>query len=603
MRLSAGQRNLLLRLLLATGTFCATFCLFALLSGGIPVWILEIRLARIAEGLGPLAGRIAPALATAALLFTAFRWVQGTRTAVIGDGPAEIYSLGTGTQYAFKGEIYHSKDLRKRNSRVAVSADVLYRHLHCIGGSGSGKTVSVLQNLAVQHILKGGGLVVIDGKTDYDTVRLLAWAAEKAGRQREFHLFDLADERISETYNPLIHGSPSEIAEKILSTFDFSDVFYEQRQRMAMYAFIDAIVGVREITRKPFNFRDILWILYYIPHSLRYLRELLSEIPEARDAREQLRMLEIEPLKALMEQTAGVRSLMHRYSYALPSPVRINSYAPDIDMEAIIRNHEIAYFSLNSMTYQKTAYCTARLVLQDIQAVAGKFQYEIKSSKLPFLIFMDEAGEYLYDSFETFLKQSRSAGFGCVIMHQAMGDLKKVRLDFTSQVTSNTETKAILKINDPSTREWISKALGKMIVKRRLDGKSYGHVFESVDGVIPRSQERTIETEDAVIRPEMLAALSAGTGYLAHGSDVFRVRFDYHENLLSEARRIKLGFVERRWAEETGSGMNIDRGLKRYLRENVKDLRGPLLDEMEPETTPAEKPLQQPSPHVHKKTA
>ena len=379
-------------------------CIRDRLSGGIPVWILEIRLARIAEGLGPLAGRIAPALATAALLFTAFRWVQGTRTAVIGDGPAEIYSLGTGTQYAFKGEIYHSKDLRKRNSRVAVSADVLYRHVHCIGGSGSGKTVSVLQNLAVQHILKGGGLVVIDGKTDYDTVRLLAWAAEKAGRQREFHLFDLADERISETYNPLIHGSPSEIAEKILSTFDFSDVFYEQRQRMAMYAFIDAIVGVREITRKPFNFRDILWILYYIPHSLRYLRELLSEIPEARDAREQLRMLEIEPLKALMEQTAGVRSLMHRYSYALPSPVRINSYAPDIDMEAIIRNHEIAYFSLNSMTYQKTAYCTARLVLQDIQAVAGKFQYEIKSSKLPFLIFMDEAGEYLYDSFETFLK-------------------------------------------------------------------------------------------------------------------------------------------------------------------------------------------------------
>ena len=39
-------------------------------------------------------------------------------------------------------------------------------------------------------------------------------------------------------------------------------------------------------------------------------------------------------------------------------------------MEAIIRNHEIAYFSLNSVTYQKTAYCTARLVLQDIQAVA-----------------------------------------------------------------------------------------------------------------------------------------------------------------------------------------------------------------------------------------
>ena len=161
MRLSVGQRNLLLRLLLATGTFCATFGLFALLSGGIPAWILEIRLARIAEGLGPLAGRIAPAVATAALLLTALRWVQGTRTAVRGDGPAEIYSLGTGTQYAFKGEIYHSKDLRKRNSRVAVSADVLYRHVHCIGGSGSGKTVSVLQNLAVQHILKGGGLVVL----------------------------------------------------------------------------------------------------------------------------------------------------------------------------------------------------------------------------------------------------------------------------------------------------------------------------------------------------------------------------------------------------------------------------------------------------------
>ena len=606
MKAKTGRRNLLIRLAWANITFFGMFFAFAVFAGGVPPWLLELPWLAVPKAIGLLVWHSRYALVVDLAAGVALSLLRGGKKVIIvdeGHTPRHVYDLGQGVCLAFRGETFNEERLRRIRCRVLVDSGPLFRHLHCLGSSGSGKTVSILQNLAVQHIEKGGGLVVLDGKTDYDTVRLLALAAQRAGRIRQFHLFDLADEKISKTYNPLIHGSPSEIAEKILSTFDFSDIFYEQRQRMAMYAFVDAVVRVRDLTKKPFNFRDILWIMYYIPESLQYLKEQLKDIPEAKDAREQLTMLQLEPIKSLKEQIAGIRSLMHRYSYTIPDPVRVNSYSPDIDMERVIRNNEIVYFSLNSMTYQETAYCMARLVLQDIQAVAGKLQYERRDVTLPFLIFMDEAGEYLYENFETFLKQSRSAGFGCIIMHQAMGDLKKPRADFTSQVRSNTEIKVVLPINDPVTRDAMSEAFGKMIVKRSVEGKSFGHVFEQVDGVIPRTQERAMEDEDFVIRPEMIDALHAGEGYVRHKTELFKVKFNYHEGFLKRARRVSLPIVQRRWTEELGSGMNISVGLKQYLRKRGKtDVQ--FLDEMTEGQTPQPAPRDgSPATETHRSTA
>lgn len=586
--LGAGKRNLLFRLGIFLGCFLAVFFSFAALTGGIPAWLSGTELVReIAAAMTFLFSRAVTALSCvfcAGLLLVLFSRRSGTWAVLGGLGAAgRVLRLGKGRWCRVRGEVYRSDDMTLKKVGVAVSPEVLFRHMHVIGGSGSGKTVSILQNLAVQHILMGGGLLVIDGKTDYDTIRLLYWAALKAGRAGEFHLFDLATPEVSQTYNPLIHGEPHELAEKILTTFDFSDVFYEQRQREVIHSTIKAIFEVKKLMGKPFNFRDVLWVLYYMPHSIRYLLELLRDVsgPETKEARDQLRLLDQEPDRLLFEQTAGVRSQMYRYAYAIPDPVRVNSYVPDIDLEGIIRRGEIAYFSLSSMTYQETAYCLARLVLQDVQSIAGKLQYEPRRSGLPFLIFMDEAGEYLYREFETFLKQSRSSGFGCIIMHQAVGDLVRRRgVDFRSQVESNTDTKVILRVSDPETREHMSRSFGTVISRRKVRGKSYGHLLEGIEGVLARSQEREIEEEEPLLRPETIASLRTGEGILFYGEQMFRVKFGRPKELLEEARRLKLPHVQRRWTEELGAGLMMDRRLKQYLSANFPNLGRPFLDEL-----------------------
>ena len=587
MKLSAGKKNLLIRAAIYHAVMLAVFGLFAFFTGGIPQWLSGASLVR---GLAVLVkGLFFSCMVTFLVLgFGAFAlFCTFTRLRYSGALVGEVkkicaYLLGRGKWWRVKGEVYHSDLVSQERTVLTVSPSAFYRHVHVIGGSGSGKTVSVLQNLAVQHILRGGGLIVLDGKTDYDTIKLLYWAAVKAGRRHEFHLFDLAAPELSETYNPLIYGNSGEIAEKVLSTFDFSDVFYEQRQRMAMYTTVKAIVEIKRLMGRPFNFRDLLWILYYLPYSLDFLYELLKDVKtkEAAEARDQLKMLRREPTRTLFEQTAGIRSQMYRYSYALPDPLMINSYSPSIDLKRAILNSEIVYFSLNSMTYQQMAYCTARLVLQDVQSIAGELQYRRPNSSLPFLIFMDEAGEYLYEEFETFLKQSRSAGFGCVIMHQAVGDLLKRYGDFRSQVESNTELKVILRVNDPETRDHISKSLGRITSRRKIEGKSYGHLLEGVEGVLGRTQEREIEEDVPFLRPETIAALKTGQGIVISGHQMFRVKFNYFPDLLEEVQKLELPRVRRRWADELFSGLCIDVKLKQYLIEKRIPLDRPFPDEL-----------------------
>lgn len=595
--MTAGRRNLLLRLSVFGGFHLLVFLGLVFLSGGIPKWLGGSALygylkAVVSTEMGSFVVGIV--LPCALLLYLAVKVPPLGWSVTAGTSPEGLY-LGHGRWWMFKGDVYHSENLKTKEVKLVVGDDVLCRHMHVLGGSGSGKTVSVLQNLALQHIERGGGMIVLDAKTDYDTIRLLYLAAVKAGRQHEFHLFDLADPLISESYNPLMHGEPHEIAEKVLSTFDFSDVFYEQRQRMTMHSTIKAIVEVQKLLGKPFNFRDLLWVLYFIPHSLDFLFELLKDVPgrEAADTREQLEMLKKEPVKNLVEHIAGVKSQLHRYSYGLPDPFKINSYKPQIDLKRIIERGEIAYFSLNSMTYQQIAYCTARLVLQDVQSIAGRLQYGERRSKLPFIIFMDEAGEYLYEEFETFLKQSRSAGFACIIMHQAAGDLRK-RVDFRSQVESNTEMKVILRVNDPETRESFSRTLGTMIAKRKIVGRSYGHFLEGVEAVLPRSQEREIEEEIPLLRPESLAALQTGAGYVVWGMNIFRVKFPYHRKLLAQAKKVKLPYVGPSSSVEAHGGMRIDLQLKAYLRRKGIKEEKPFPDEL-----PVEIPRQQLDSHRH----
>ncbi len=586
-RLSAGRKNLLIRMAIYHVMMAISFILFAAFTGGVPAWLSGASLVKgfLALLKGIFFSTTLSLLALGLVLAAAFYFYSKYRWSGVLVGTSQkthAYLLGRGKWWRVKGEIYHSDLVSQEKAVLVVSPNVFFKHVHVIGGSGSGKTVSVLQNLAVQHILRGGGLVVIDGKTDYDTIKLLYWAAIKAGRRHQFHLFDLATPEISETYNPLIYGNSNEIAEKVLSTFDFSDVFYEQRQRMAMYTTVKAIVEIKRLMGRPFNFRDLLWILYYLPYSLDFLYELLKDVKtkEAAEARDQLKMLRQEPTKLLFEQTAGIRSQMYRYSYTLPDPLMINSYAPSIDLKRAILNNEIVYFSLNSMTYQQTAYCTARLVLQDIQSIAGQLQYNRPNSHLPFLIFMDEAGEYLYEEFETFLKQSRSAGFGCIIMHQAVGDLLKKHADFRSQVESNTEFKVILRVNDPETREHISKSLGRITSRRKIEGKSYGHLLEGIEGVLGRTQEREIEEDVPFLRPETIAALSVGQGIVIHGPQMFRINFNYFPDLLKEVQALELPRIRRRWADEAFSGLLIDVKLKQYLLEKHGRFDRPFLDEI-----------------------
>ena len=93
--------------------------------------------------------------------------------------------------------------------------------MQILGGTGTGKTESVIFNLIKQDINNHHPVVVIDGKGDLSFLRFL----ERFSPKSTLKVFDLNGEG-SLSYNPLDNGSAIEASERLFNSLTWSEEFY-----------------------------------------------------------------------------------------------------------------------------------------------------------------------------------------------------------------------------------------------------------------------------------------------------------------------------------------------------------------------------------------
>lgn len=150
----------------------------------------------------------------------------------------------------------------------------------------------------------------------------------------------------------------------------------------------------------------------------------------------------------------------------------------------------------------------------------------MKSKPKFFSCILDDFQDYIYEGFGALLNKSRSANVGVVFSHQALGDLDKVSEAFRNVVSTNTNIKVVMRMNDPDTCDHFAKTLGTKtttkLTQKTQDGSATG------DGSVR-------EVEEFNFHPNVFKNLGTGYGIVSiphrHGMKNLKVKFAMRSEL------------------------------------------------------------------------
>jgi type IV secretory pathway TraG/TraD family ATPase VirD4 len=208
------------------------------------------------------------------------------------------------------------------------------------------------------------------------------------------------------------------------------------------------------------------------------LRTLSSLVPQAQRDRE------LEPIigrwKDFQIESSGMRAqldtlLMTDFGELLASA------APTLDLADVYANHGIAYFALPVARFPQTGPLVAKLIIGDLNAVAGLVQ----DGELPKgfqSVVIDEFAAFAMPEFVDLLNKARSAGMAMTISHQSMrGDLEGISEGYVGQVADNTNVKICLRQTDDA--EYVAGLGGTRTVVKRTEQTQATFLGDSQTGL------------------------------------------------------------------------------------------------------------------------
>jgi len=433
---------------------------------------------------------------------------------------------------------------------VWVSDEYLMRHLFCIGQSGVGKTVFAM-NLLFQQIQRGGGALFIDGKIDSSNMQQIKNFVKWTGRQHDLLIInpDKPDEFPTNTYNPILHGDPDEIADRLLQLIPSTESnpgadHYKQEAKQALNTLIAAL----QACRLKFNMIDLVVLLINQRAMKELENKLLVAAPEDEATKnfslflDKFRMpdwdknnpggIDMNKLKGSLGGIAG-----RLYTFGTGNFGQImNTYDPDVVIYDAIRSNKIIYAALPTMGKGTTARNFGRLIIGDLRTAISWLQRlsDRERPNPPFLALCDEAGSYVNDEWSRIPEQTRSAHVVFAPFSQTVANFQAISDELYEMVIGNAWTKVAFKVGTQGTALETAELIGmeKNVVKSLGDTENQSSSFDSLRAVPGANLGKTAgasyterEQEDYRVSPDQLKGLYMGEAVITYGhTELFNVR-------------------------------------------------------------------------------
>ena len=429
------------------------------------VWILHADHQLMVAGFcGLIASSAAAWIATKCV---AIREKRKREMAVTGPAPDAVYCGKT-----IEGEDVFTKPYQR------------VMHAQVIGTTVAGKTESVVVNWGVQDIEQGRGLILIDGKADRSLLDKLWAYTVKAGRQKDFRLFSLSNLEESQTFNPLIGGSPEEIAERVFNSFEFENQHYRSVQ-FEIFAQVIRIFTAAQVVPTFLRLHQAI----SNPHVLFNLARRGQDSTLKQWAKS-YRELSVQERA---QRTSGLTAALSHFAFGQTATL-FNTEKPGISLSDALAKNQIIYFQLPVLLSAFLGKATGKLVLQCLQnAVANRHRGENRNLKF-FSVFLDDFSEYLYPGFVSVLNKSRSANIGVVFAHQALGDIQTLGDAVANSILTCSNIKVFMRGNDPDSAEYFSKVIGTVQTTKYTERRKKSFWREEGPGICRLARWRVFFT-------------------------------------------------------------------------------------------------------------
>ena len=317
------------------------------------------------------------------------------------------------------------------------------RHTLIVGATRAGKTNTVMGTIKA-NLDNDYGLVVIDPKGDHDLPIQLRALAEQ--HEREFSHFSL--DGPSDSWNPLLNGSASERADKLIGAEEWTEPHYKRLYQRYLLNLFNAMAFKEE----PPDLAAVVALLY--PERLAlYVRDL-PECEEAERIAHYVGSLTADEARDL----AGLRN---RLAILVEGEFR-ERLADDIEginLFSSISHGDVVVFSLNSSTSPETAKLLGAAIFQDLKHVAGELERS-PMERWPAAIIVDEFGAFGSEHVLGLFQRAASARLSLTLITQELADLQAVTPAFRDQVIGNVETVIAHRQSTPESAELVAQLAG-----------------------------------------------------------------------------------------------------------------------------------------------
>lgn len=362
-------------------------------------------------------------------------------------------------------------------------------HTQVIGSTGSGKTEGITLPWIFDDIAKGRGLMIVDGKPEEQFLKRVYGKVLESGRGDDFLLFSLAKPTLSHTFNPLACGTPSEVTERVFTSYSTDNAYYKDIQRSMFTSVLKLICQMGRIP-KPGLVRELF-------KNKGLLSAWLNQANDPMLYTEFASVLS-QPADKFEANFSGISSYLEQFLKSDVAPL-LNQDRSEIDFENILLTKKIVYFQLPTLASANLASALGKLAIQSFAATVGKLQGNGSlDPKRLFSVYLDDFNDYIYQEFSSVASKVRSGGVGIVFAHQSLADLQKVSEEFKNAIIENTNNKIILNVNDPESAEFFAKYTGTKTEEKTTERRTQGVIGHTDTG-----EQSVRDVEAFVVHPNV----------------------------------------------------------------------------------------------------
>ncbi len=315
------------------------------------------------------------------------------------------------------------------NKKEVLLKDISFaRHSFIVGASGFGKTnlISLLQENALKL---GRPIIFIDPKGDLEAMTTFKNLCEK--NKKTCYIFsEFYDKSIK--LNPVLEGTINQVADRIISAFEWSEEFYKN------YSYKMLFQVLRELKNQNEEFT---------------LRKIHDKLETEHKSKEIVGLL--VKLETIIESDFGPY---------------LEATSIDYTLSKIRKEKACLYIGLSTQGYGETAMSIGKLFLGELlynsyYTLRGP-QGESEGLKNPISVYFDEFGAVVTPQFIELLNKCRGAGIELTMAVQTPCDIDRVNESLTSQIIENSGNIFVMKQRLEDAASFFSNAIGTTIEKK-----------------------------------------------------------------------------------------------------------------------------------------